>query len=121
MQTMKPSTLKLTPCSTILPVKAESLQLFKTLQACYGNQTFTTIFITACHISPSSSINPVHAPSYFFNTHFNINLVFMPSSFTQSLSFRFSTHNSVLFFSPKVCDIPHPSNPPFLHQHALKP
>ena len=32
---IKPCTLTLTPCSTVLQVKAESLQLFKTLQASY--------------------------------------------------------------------------------------
>jgi hypothetical protein len=58
--------------------------------------------------------------TYFLNIQFNINFPSIPSFFTQSLSFRLSTQNSLLFFSPKVCHIPHPSNPPFFHQNALK-
>ena len=39
--------------------------LFKTMQACYGTQRFTTVFKTVCHLSPSCPINPVRTPHLF--------------------------------------------------------
>jgi hypothetical protein len=81
----------LPPCTRILLEKLTVTQLVKKLPAFYGIRRFITVFTTACYLSLSCQMHPVHnLPLYFPLIHCNI---IFPSTPRSSEWFYLTTYS----------------------------